>query len=36
MVVNVEVKPEFELGDYKGIEVYKVDNTVSEEDVEAN
>lgn len=35
MVVNVEVKPEFELGDYKGIEISKVDNTVSEEDVEA-
>ena len=35
MVVNVEVKPEFELGAYKGIEISKVDNTVSEEDVEA-
>ena len=35
MVVNVEVKPEFELGVYKGIEISKVDNTVSEEDVEA-
>ena len=35
MVVNVEVKPEFELGAYKGIELSKVDNTVSEEDVEA-
>lgn len=35
MVVNVEVKPEFELGTYKGIEISKVDNTVSEEDVEA-
>ncbi|WP_286311608.1 trigger factor [Romboutsia ilealis] len=34
MVVNVEVKPEFELGAYKGIEISKVDNTVSEEDVE--
>ena len=35
MVENVEVKPEFELGAYKGIEISKVDNTVSEEDVEA-
>ena len=35
MVVNVEVKPEFELGAFKGIEISKVDNTVSEEDVEA-
>lgn len=35
MVVNVEVKPEFELGAYKGIEISKVDNTVSEEDIEA-
>ena len=35
MVINVEVKPEFELGAYKGIEISKVDNTVSEEDVEA-
>ena len=35
MVVNVEVQPEFELGAYKGIEISKVDNTVSEEDVEA-
>ena len=35
MVVNDEVKPEFELGAYKGIEISKVDNTVSEEDVEA-
>lgn len=35
MVVNVEVKPEFELGTYKGIEISKVDNTVSDEDVEA-
>ena len=36
MVVNVEVKPEFELGAYKGIEISKVDNTVSEEEVEAS
>ena len=35
MVVNVEVKPEFELGAYKGIEISKVENTVSEEDVDA-
>ena len=35
MVVNVEVKPEFELGNYKGIEISKVENTVSEEDIEA-
>ena len=34
MVVNVEVKPEFELGAYKGIEISKVDKTVSEEEVE--
>ncbi|WP_042275984.1 trigger factor [[Clostridium] dakarense] len=33
MVVNVEVRPEFELGAYKGIEVAKVDNTVTEEEV---
>lgn len=33
MVVNVEVKPEFELGNYKGIEVAKIDNTVTEEEV---
>lgn len=35
MVVNVEVKPEFELGTYKGIEIAKVDNTVNDEAVEA-
>lgn len=34
MVVNVEVKPEFELGAYKGIEISKVDNNVSEDEVE--
>ena len=34
MVLNVEVKPEFELGAYKGIEISKVDNTVSEDEVE--
>ena len=35
MVINVEVRPEFELGAYKGIEISKVENTVSEEDVDA-
>lgn len=35
MVLNVEVKPEFELGNYKGIEIVKVENTVSDENVEA-
>lgn len=34
MVVNVEVKPEFELGAYKGIEISKVDNTVNEDAVD--
>ena len=34
MVVNVEVKPEFELGNYKGIEIAKADYNVSEEEVE--
>ena len=33
MTVTVEVKPEFELGAYKGIEVSKVENNVSEEEV---
>lgn len=35
MVLNVEVKPEFELGIYKGIEVEKVEDTVKNEDVDA-
>ncbi|MCR1954847.1 trigger factor [Clostridioides mangenotii] len=35
MVLNVEVKPEFELGIYKGIEVEKVEDTVKDEDVDA-
>ena len=35
MVVNVEVKPEFELGSYKGIEISKVENNVTDEEVEA-
>lgn len=34
LTVNVEVKPEFELGTYKGIEVAKVENTVSDAEVE--
>lgn len=33
MVVNVEVKPEFELGAYKGIEIAKPDYTVNEDEV---
>ncbi|NMA95322.1 MAG: trigger factor [Clostridiales bacterium] len=32
---EVVVKPEVELGDYKGIQVQKVENTVTDEDVEA-
>jgi trigger factor len=36
MVVNVEVKPEFELGAYKGIEIAKVDNNVTETEVEVS
>ena len=36
MVVNVEVKPEFELGSYKGIEISKVENNVTDEEVEAS
>ena len=35
LLVRVEVKPEFELGQYKGIEVAKVDYTVTEEEVDA-
>ncbi|MDU8899407.1 trigger factor [Clostridioides difficile] len=35
VVLNVEVKPEFELGNYKGIEIAKVENTVSDENVDA-
>ena len=34
MLIEVEVKPEFELGNYKGIEISKVENTVTDEDVE--
>lgn len=33
MVVNVEVKPEFQLGSYKGIEIAKPDYTVNEDEV---
>ena len=36
MVVTVEVKPEFELGAYKGIEIVKVDNNVTEAEVEVS
>ena len=32
---NVTVKPEVKLGDYKGVEVEKVDTTVTDEDVES-
>ncbi len=35
MLVEVEVKPEFELGNYKGIEISKVENTVTDEEVES-
>ena len=35
LLVRVEVRPEFELGQYKGIEVEKVVYTVSDEDVDA-
>ena len=35
LLVRVEVKPEFELGQYKGIEVAKVDYTVTEDEVDA-
>ena len=35
ILVDVEVRPEFQLGEYKGVEVEKVDNTVSEEVVNA-
>jgi trigger factor len=35
MVVNVEVKPEVNLGEYKGIEIAKPDYTVNEEEVNA-
>jgi len=34
LVVNVTVKPEVELGEYKGIEIEKVEYTVTDEDVE--
>ena len=34
IIVRVEVKPEFELGQYKGVEVEKISYNVSDEDVE--
>jgi len=36
LVVQVEVQPEFELGQYKGIEVAKVDYNVTDEDAKLN
>ena len=35
ILVDVEVKPSFELGEYKGVEVEKVDETVNEDVVNA-
>ena len=35
LLVDVEVKPEFQLGEYKGVEVEKVDETVNEDVVNA-
>lgn len=35
MVITVEVKPEVKLGDYKGLEVKKVDAEVTDEDLDA-
>jgi len=35
MLIEVEVKPEFELGNYKGIEIAKVENAVTDEEVES-
>ncbi|WP_028829668.1 trigger factor [Proteocatella sphenisci] len=35
MVINVAVKPEVKLGEYKGLEVKAVDTAVTDEDVEA-
>ena len=35
MVINVQVKPEVKLGEYKGLEVKQVSAEVTEEDVEA-
>ncbi len=35
MVVTVEVKPEVKLGEYKGLEVKKIESEVTEEDVDA-
>lgn len=35
MVITVQVKPEVKLGEYKGLEVKKVDSEVTEEDIDA-
>ena len=35
LLVDVEVKPEFQLGEYKGVEVEKVEETVNEDVVNA-
>ena len=35
LLVDVEVKPEFQLGDYKGVEVEKVEDTLNEDVVNA-
>ena len=35
LLVDVEVKPEFQLGDYKGVEVEKVEETLNEDVVNA-
>lgn len=35
MIITVEVKPEVKLGDYKGLEVKKVDAEVTDEDLDA-
>ncbi len=34
-VAEVDIKPDFELGQYKGLEIEKVDTSVSEEEVDA-
>ncbi|MDR0880360.1 MAG: trigger factor [Clostridioides sp.] len=34
MILNVEVKPEFELGNYKGLEIKKADDTVKDTEIE--
>lgn len=35
LLVDVEVKPEFQLGDYKGVEIEKVEDTLNEDVVNA-